>query len=337
MRLRKRAGTFLVLAILIAAAMPAAAGTLEELFAAASASNQDYAVLNLDLELAKLRKTKGDIEAKVELDRLQAQSSYVSALASYRRSVLNFYNEVIDAAFAVATAELDVESLSLSLQNALVDKESGDTRFKSGLISEAAFKEIEIAYKTQANNFELAQWTLEDAKRIFFSTTGLEWASSLLPDIDSFENSASLDQWLVNDTSVQLAQVAEKIQDIKTVSLAANASAYDKKIQDTEQMKAKVSLNNAESDARRLFESGSNNLKNQKNLLQIRLDEYALKESAYEDGLRQYEKGIISQSEKNQRRITLITANKNLLAAKKNYLKSVGSFLSALGENPLGI
>jgi outer membrane protein TolC len=337
MRIRETLRRFVVVAILVTLAMPATAGTLEELFAAASAKNQDYTVLNLDLELAKLRKTKGDIEAKVELDRLQAQSSYVSAIASYRRSVLNFYNEVIDAAFAVATAELDAESLSLSLQNALVDKESAGTRFNSGLISEAVFKEIEIAYKTQANNYELALWTLEDSKRIFFSTTGLEWSSALLPEIASFETQASPEQWLSNDTTVQLTQVADKIQDIKTASLAANASAYDRKIQETEQLKAKVSLNNAQSDARRSFESGSNNLKNQKNLLQIRMDEYALKESAYEDGLRQYESGIISSSEKNQRRITLITAHKNLLAAKKNYLKSVGSFLSALGENPLGI
>jgi hypothetical protein len=38
------------------------------------------------------------------------------------------------AAFAAATAELDLESVDLSLQNAKVDKEYADTRFKNGLI-----------------------------------------------------------------------------------------------------------------------------------------------------------------------------------------------------------
>ncbi len=337
MRIQKKVTMLFMAVSLIALAIPAAADSLKGLFAAASANNQDYAVFSLDLELARLRKTKGDIEAKVELDRLQAQSSYISALASYRRSVLNFYNEVIDAAFAVATAELDKEASSLSMQNTSVDRQSADTRFASGLISEEVYKEIEIAYKTQANNNELALWTLEDSKRIFLATTGMEWAPSLLPDVPDFKTSAGVEEWLASDTSLQVAQVADTIQGIKSASLAANASAYDRRIQETESLKAKVSLANAESDSRRAFESSVNSLKNQQNLLQIRSAEYALKESAYNDGLRQYEKGIISQSDKNLRRIALITAHKNLLTAEKNYLKSIGSYRSALGENPLEI
>ena len=75
---------------------------LRNLFAAATQSNQDYSIYKIDLELAQLKKNKGEIEAKVELDRVNAQYSYVSALADYRDSVLSFYNEVIDAVFAAA-------------------------------------------------------------------------------------------------------------------------------------------------------------------------------------------------------------------------------------------
>ena len=67
------------------------------------------------------------------------------------------------------------------------------------------------------------------------------------------------------------------------------------------------------------------------------LDEYALEELSYQDGLRQYEKGIISQSDKNLNAMSLLSARKNLLAAEKNYIKSIGSCLSSLGENPLGL
>lgn len=83
-----------VFALAIAVA-PLSAGSLKDLFTAATQSNQDYSVYTLDLELAQLKKTKGEIEAKVESDRLSAQNSYVSALASYRSSVLDFYDEVI--------------------------------------------------------------------------------------------------------------------------------------------------------------------------------------------------------------------------------------------------
>lgn len=325
-----------VFALAIAVA-PLSAGSLKDLFTAATQSNQDYSVYTLDLELAQLKKTKGEIEAKVESDRLSAQNSYVSALASYRSSVLDFYDEVIEAAFAAATAELDLESVDLSLQNAKVDKEYADTRFKNGLISEETYKEIDIAYKTISNNYDLAAWTLLDAKNVFFLITGREWDSSLLPEVPDFSFTASVDDWLAKSTSLEIANLSVKIQELKTASLATNASAYDKRIQETENRKAEVSLSNAESDAKRSYESMKITLRNQAALLQIRTDEYALEELSYQDGLRQYEKGIISQSDKNLNAMSLLSARKNLLAAERNYIKSIGSCLSSLGENPLGL
>ncbi|MDX9827490.1 MAG: hypothetical protein RBT73_07055 [Spirochaetia bacterium] len=319
------------------AAMPLSAGSLKDLFTAATQSNQDYSVYTLDLELAQLKKTKGEIEAKVELDRMNAQNAYVSALASYRRSVLSFYNEVIDAAFAAATAELDLEYVGLSLQNAKVDKEYADTRFQNGLISEEVYKEIDIAYKTVSNSYDLAAWTLLDAKNVFFLVAGREWDSSLLPDVPDFSFAAAAEDWLAKDTNLEISKLAVKIQELKTASLATNASAYDKRIQETENLKAKVSLANTESDGRRSYESMKISLRNQAALLQIRSDEYALEESSYQDGLRQYQKGIISQSDKNQKAMNLLSVKKTLLSARKNYIKSIGSCLSALGENPLGL
>jgi len=327
----------IVLCALVLATAPLAAGSLKDLFTAATQSNQDYSVYTLDLELAQLKKTKGEIEAKVELDRVNAQNSYTSALASYRRSVLSFYNEVIDAAFAAATAEVDLESVGLSLQNAKIDKDYADTRFKNGLISEEVYKEIDIAFKTVSNNYDLAAWTLLDAKNVFFSATGREWDSSLLPEVPDFSFVASVEDWLAKDTSLAMTGLAVKIQELKAASLASNASAYDKRIQETENLKAKVSLANAESDARRSYESMKITLRNQVALLQIRSDEYALEEASFQDGLRQYEKGIISQNDKNQKAMALLSVKKILLAARKNYIKSIGSCLSALGENPLGL
>ncbi len=314
-----------------------AAGSLGELFAAATESNQDYSIYKIDLELAQLKKTKGEIEAKVELDRVNAQFNYVTALSSYRSSVLNFYNVVIDAAFAAATAELDMESVGLSLENAKEDKKFADSRYRNGLISEEVFKEIDIAFKTTSTNQELTAWTLKDAKNTFRLVTGLEWKTSLIPVIADFQPKASMEEWIAKDTSLERARLTEKIASLKIASLATNASVYDKRIQETENLKAKVSVSNAESNARRAYESVVSTLRNQASLLQIRTDEYALKELAYQDALQQYGRGMISLNDKNVRAIAVITARKNLLAAQKSYIKSIGSYLSATGENPLGI
>ena len=321
----------------VLSAAPLSAGSLGELFAAATQSNQDYSIYKIDLELAQLKKTKGEIEAKVELDRVNAQFNYFTALSSYRGSVLSFYNEVIDAVFAAATAELDLESVGLSLENAKEDRKYADSRFKNGLISEEIFKEIDIAFKMTSTNQELSAWTLKDAKDNFRLLTGLEWKTSLIPEVASIQADAKVEDWIAKDTTLERAKLSEKIASLKTASLATNASVYDKRIQETENLKAKVSISNAESDARRSYESAISILKNQASLLQIRNDEYALKELAHQDALRQYERGMISLNDKNLKAITVLTARKNLLAAQKSYIKSIGSYLSAMGENPLGI
>ena len=69
----------------------------------------------------------------------------------------------------------------------------------------------------------------------------------------------------------------------------------------------------------------------------FRSDEHALKEAAYQDALKQFERGMISLNDKNLRAMAVLAARKNLLTVQKNYIKSIGSYLSATGENPLGI
>ncbi|HWP67833.1 MAG TPA: hypothetical protein VN437_00940, partial [Rectinemataceae bacterium] len=179
--------------------------------------------------------------------------------------------------------------------------------------------------------------TLKDAKDNFRLLTGLEWKTSLIPEVTSFQADAKVEDWIAKDTTLEKANLSEKIASLKTASLATNASVYDRRIQEMENLKAKVSVSNAENDARRSYESAISTLRNQASLLQIRNDEYALKELAHQDALRQYERGMISLNDKNLKAIVVLTARKNLLAAQKSYIKSIGSYLSAMGENPLGI
>lgn len=315
----------------------ARAQTLKDLFAAATAANQDYSVFAIDLEIAQLRKTKGEIEAKVELDRVNARSAYVTATAAWRAAVLGFYNEAIDAVFAAAVAELDVQSADLVLENAREDRKYADSRLKNGLLSEEGYKEIDIALQAASNVKELADWTLKDARDNLRLVTGLAWKTELLPAVPDFEPAATADQWIANDLALEKARLAERIAALRAASLAMNASVYDRKILETESLKARVSAANAESDSRRSFESANSALKNQAALLRIRGDEQALKDAAARDALRQYEGGIISLAEKNQKAVAALSARKNLLAARKTYVKTIGSYLSALGEKPLGL
>jgi len=337
--MRSRGSFFLALCALslVCSTVPVAAGTLEELFTAATKSNQDYAVYKLDLEIANLKKTKGEIEAKVELDRVNAQYTYVTSLADYQSLVLSFYDKVIDAVFDAATADLDDQSAALSLENAKEDKKYADVRYQNGLISEDVFKEIGIAYDTAVSDKQLSEYTLQDAKDHVRLATGLEWSWDLLPEIHSFEPSATSEEWVARDMTLEQANLSKKIADLTTAALATNTSVYDRRIQETENVKAEVAVTNAENNAKRSYESTLSSIKNNAALLQIRKDEYALKETLYKEAQRQFENGTISLGSKNEKAIDVLSARQNLLTAQKNYIEAVASYLSAMGETPLGL
>jgi outer membrane protein TolC len=337
--MKSRGGLSLALCALcfVCSTMPVSAGTLEELFTAATKSNQDYAVYKLDLEIANLKKTKGEIEAKVELDRVNAQYTYVSSLADYQSLVLSFYDKVIDAVFDTAIADLDDQSVALSLENAKEDKKYADVRYQNGLISEDDFKEIGIAYDTAVRDKQLSEYTLQDAKDYMRSVTGLEWNWNLIPEIPAFEPNTTLEDWVAKDITLEEATLTKKIQNLTTAALATNTSIYDRRIQEAENVRAEVAVTNAENNAKRSYESTLSTIKNDAALLQIRKDEYALKETLYQEAQRQFDNGTISLSSKNETAIDVLTAQQNLLTAQKNYIEAVASYLSAMGETPLGL
>jgi len=322
---------------LICCASPLSAGTLEDLFAAATKSNQDYSVYKLTLELAGLEKTKGEIEAKVEQERVEAQYNYSVSVADYWTNVLSFYNKVIEAIFNAGTAETAYKSADLSLQNAQEDMNYAELRYKNGLISEDTYKEIVIAYNTAKTNLQLAEFTLSDAKSYVKFVTGLDWSSDLLPDIPSFETKAAPDEWVAKDISLERARLNKQLNDLKTAALATNTSMYDRRIQETANAKAIVEVTNAENSSKRSYEDTLSTIENYASVLKIRQDEYALKTSLYEEAQKQYEKGTIALSDKNDTQIEVCTAHENLLSAQLSYIKSVASYLTAMRENPLGL
>jgi len=328
---------YLVAAAQGAAAQGAVALTVRELMSAASEASRDYALFGIDLELAGLKKGKADIEAKAELDRLNAESAYLSALADYRSSTLGFYDEVIEAVYSAASAQLDAEIAELKLANAAEDEKYAALLFESGSSSEVELKEAQIARKTAATDRRLAERSLKAAVEAVASTAGIAWKPELVPEAPAFSPPAEVEAWLAKDTALSRARLAERISALKTAGLAANAPKYDKRIQETELLKARAAVISAEEAGRQSFENGLKNLENQAAMMQIRSEEFDLSETSYEDSLKQLESGLVSASDVNLKAIAVLNSRKNLLQARKSYLKTIGSFRSAMGEDPAGL
>lgn len=318
-------------------ASPLSAGTLEGLFATAVKSNQDFSVYRLNLELAGLKQTKGEIEAKIEQERTQAKYEYSISVASYWGNVQDFYNKVVNAIFDARSAEISYQSYSLTLQNAQENLNSAEVRYKNGIISEDAYKEFAISYSTAQTNLQVALFKLDDAKAYVKFVTGLEWNADLLPDTPAFSAKATLEEWVAKDFSLEQARLNQKINSLKTDALATNTSMYDRRIQETENAKAATEVANAENNAKRSYEKSQSTLANDEVLLKIRQDEYALKLSIYQQAQEQYKKGTISLSSENEKQIDVYSAQANLLSAQKDYINATAAYQIAMRENPLGL
>ncbi|MDP3179555.1 MAG: hypothetical protein Q8M76_16715 [Spirochaetaceae bacterium] len=288
----------------------------------------------VDLELADLRLSKGEIEAKIELDRVNAQATYVSAQDRYLKAVLANFNEVIDTAYAAATADIDASVAALTLENSRDDRKYAELRYKNGLLSEEDFLKADIAYRTNASSQETVALTAQDARDAVLLTLGMEWKAELLPEVPDFEPKGTKDEWVALDPALRAARLAERAAELKTAALSSNAASFDRRIQETEFAKAKATAVTAEGDAMRAYDGILRLLKSQKAALQIRRDDFQLKSSTYLDAQRRFEKGAISQSDKNSAKIAELNARKTLLVAQQSYIKSIGKYQIYLGKDP---
>ncbi len=309
--------------------------TVQELFRSAVSVRISYSLFKVDLELASLRRTRAEIEAKEELDRLNAEFSYVGALADYRRANLAFFNETLDTVFNVALAELDASIADVKAENANEDARLAQTRYLNGLLSEEGLKESGLALSTVTTDQELAAWTFADAAEVFRSALDRDWNGTLVPQVPDFIPSGTIELWLEKDTTLRRAKLSEKIAILKTAKLAANAAAFDRRIQQAELAKAKVAVTTTENDTRRAFDATVRKLKNQKALLQLRTEESVLKATLARDATRRYESGFAPLSEKNAQRTSELGARKNLLSAQRTYLKTIVEYLVYTDADPM--
>jgi len=321
--------------LLFFAAQDSSAITVQELFRGAASIRTSFSLYKVDLELASLRQTKAGIEAKEELDRLNAEFAYVGALAEYRKSNLAFFNEALDTVFNAALAELDVHIADVRAENANEDARLAQTRYHSGLLSEEGLKEFRLALGTVATDQDFAVWTFNDAAEAFRSALGRDWDSTLVPQMPDFNPTASIELWLEKDTILRRAKLSEKIAFLKSAKMATNAPAFDRRLLQAELAKAKVTVPTTVNDARRAFEGITRKLKNQKALLQLRTEENELRLTLTRDATRRYEAGLIALGEKNTQRISGLGAQKNLLSAQRTYLKTIIEYLVQTDADPM--
>jgi outer membrane protein TolC len=315
-----------------AAAFP---DTIAELLTAASSVHPVPASIALDRELAELRFEKSRIEAKRDRDRLSAETTRLSALESQRKSLLEFCTAVIDAVFDAAVAEVDARIAARSATAAADDEEGARRQFERGLLSEEDLENAGLEHRSALLSAEQADWALEDARRQLKAATGLEWRSSLVPEVPDVAPPEDAAEWLQSDLGLRKAELALQMASLDRDALPGNAAPYDRRIAEAALEKADMALEQARQGSERSFRSAVQTLQSQKASIVLREGEIELQRALLADAERRYRQGVIARGDWDRQQVRSWTAEKARLQALRSYLRSLESYLVSTGADPM--
>ncbi len=311
------------------------AADISAIFASANKVNQDYSSIRLDLELATLRHQKSTIEAKDDLDGISAESTFLQAKATYRRSLVSYYQDVLDSAFGAVLADI---SLQIALGNEEVareDEASAGQSVLKGLAPRRDLIDARTTTRSAAVDTEEARWGLSDARDELMNVTGLAISEIELPQsIKPLVVELTADQWIEWDFAVQRARVDERGAQLRFDRLPGNTADFDRTVAKGEFNRAALDSLRAVDSARAAYEGIVRKLQTQREIISMRTEVLELNRELAQDAAASYKNGMMSQADKKRTDVRVLTARKNLLQAELDYAKTIMEYVVVAGIEP---
>lgn len=319
----------------LAACFPLTGESLAELLASASSVNPIVRSAAVTLEIAKLEYERDRITAADERGRLRAEMNLLSAHAAYRTSLRSYYNEVIDAIFDAARAELDRRIASLEADTAAENERATEASYLRGLSSEESLENARLALRTAALGLEQAEWEFREYDEALKASTGLAWSETLPPSsVPEFAVALSPEDWIENDPAVRRARISERIAEISLELMPLNATRFDRLLAETELERARLAVRQAEAAALGSYRSLLQRGRSQYATLRIRREQTEIQERLAEGAIQRYLRGLISNVERDQDRVRALNARRSYYEAMRSYLKTYLEYLVAVGRSP---
>ena len=301
---------------------------------AAESVNETYRALVVDAELAELRYQKGTIEAADELARLGAEATFLAARLDERRAYQTYYTEVVNAMYGVIVADFERR---IADGNAAVARDleaAVEVRFRNGLVPEGDVIDARIALRSAEVEREEKTWAWRDALETLDAATGMRFEDVSLPAVPVFSMTVGLEDWIERDLAVARARVTEQIAELRLARLAGNAARFDRLTLEAELERARLATQRAVTAAERSYESLRRRLATFAEVLTIRTEQLGLSAASYREARERFDRGLITAVQREQSRIRVLTAEKNLVEAQRNYVRTVLEYAAAVDAAP---
>ena len=324
---------FLVAVFAVAAVVASAEG-LPGVFRAAEGVNETYRLLVIDAELAELRYQKSRIEAQDDLARLSAEAAYSAALGDERRAYQTYYIGVVNAVYGAVIADFERR---IAERNAAVarDQEAAvEVRFRNGLVPEGDVIDARINLRSAEVDREEKTWAWFDATETLDTTTGMRFESITLPSVPPFSLNTRLEEWIEADYAVARARITERIAELRVARLPANAARFDRLTLEAELERARLATQRAVTAAERSYESLRRRLATFGEVLTIRSEQLELSRASFREAQERFNRGLLTAVQRDQTQIRVLTAEKNLVEAQRNYIRTILEYAAATGAAP---
>jgi len=298
-------------------------------------NDREYLIAVETYEQAIEDHEKSLIEAKTEKEKLIAEQSFLNSRKSYRNSLLKFYQDIVTLYYLAIDQKLDLKMKENSLKLAEMNLSDKKALYEKGIITCEELEDASISYEKARLDLEKATFeyekTLEDLQwRANIPTDVLSTSTFILP-INEIPSSRT---FLENDLDVKIKEISLEIAKLN-FEMAKTESSYNLEKAERELKNARRQLDIAKRSSMRNCEEKIFNLKYLYENLLIAKKAYELEKRNLENARKKYEKGIISEREYIISVSQLLSKEKALFQAEKNYMLSLIDFLINSGfEDP---
>ncbi|TVQ26855.1 MAG: TolC family protein [Spirochaetaceae bacterium] len=319
---------------LIATTITASAGVLPRYIRAAESVNETYRAMLVDVELGSLRYEKSRIEARDEIELLLAESAFLGVRTDARRALQLFYAEVADAVFGAIIADFDMRIADSNLAIARSEERAAGERFRAGLVPEGDLFDARIAVRSAEIDRDERSWQRDDAMETLSTATGLRFDDLSVPRVPPFSVARSIQDWTAADPAVERARVAERIVALRLDRHPRNAAPFDRLTLETELDRSQLAVERALNASERTLESVRRRSVTLARIVETRAEQLRLSEAASREADERFDRGLLTISARDQSRTRVMTAQRNLVDATRNFLKVILEYAAAVGTDP---
>jgi hypothetical protein len=309
--------------------------SLSEALVKAKTVNSNYMLSGYTLEKINLEYDKAVIEASNKEEEMNAEVTRLEDLIEYYKAYIKeYYSEMIISYLDMRSAQKESEITQLEYLNMKIDNEKKAGLLQKSILSEQEWKESEIDLNDSLDAYEKADIDYKNRIAEYKRYTGFDETTVIdIPTPDYLKFVVSDEIWQKKYKELLSSQLAYDIAKYNVDTLPSSTSAYNRKIATHNLKQKEVSLKIAQITALDDKKELEQTLFYKKRQIENSLKKVTIAESDMKDMNERFKKGLVTESQVNTQRITLLSAEKTLIENQVSYWDAFLDYIIAIDIN----